>query len=250
VIFRNSPSTVTNFSFKGYSSRWGFITAENYTSQSGDRNWAIPFVKFIDTNNLIGARLNGGKIEIVRRKNGIWDTIGSAPAVEGNWAVKIMNGYIEVYVDGDLKINKNHNVPGHGYFGISGHQWETGEIRLLKNYDVSASDLIKEMAELRDLIRFEHHHGGAVTVTGVITEPAPDDWSVVNDFTSASDLLAGTYGVVLNIKYQNSSRKEGSIFRVSTDGGTTWSVPIYTEVKDINNVEVDDWFIVQEALFI
>ena len=92
------------------------------------------------------------------------------------------------------------------------------------------------MAELRDLTRFEYNPSGAVTINTV-----HPDFTNVNNFVSSGDLLAGTYAIVVNVAYTNSDRNHKSIWRVSTDGGATWSEETYTEVKDVDNVEVDEW---------
>jgi len=136
VIFKNSTSIVANYRFGGIYSERAIITAENYSTPAGNRNWVIPFAKFKDNNNIVGARLNDGKIEIVQRRNGIWTTLTSVAAVEGSWEVHALNSNIEVFVNGVSQVSIGHQITGFAYFGISGHQWEVGETRVFSNYNV------------------------------------------------------------------------------------------------------------------
>jgi len=93
------------------------------------------------------------------------------------------------------------------------------------------------MAELRDLCRFESQHGSAITIT--TTHP---DWTEVNKLTTSTDLLPGTYVVTANIAYTNDDKTHKSIWRLSLDDGATFGIEVWTEVKDVNNVEIDEYF--------
>jgi hypothetical protein len=96
------------------------------------------------------------------------------------------------------------------------------------------------MAELRDLNRFEFQK---VTTPIVVASTFPD-FEEINNFTTSVNLLAGTYAIDLEVVYTNDDRTHKSIFRVSLDGGATWSDPTYTEVKDTANIEVDGYRLV------
>ena len=92
------------------------------------------------------------------------------------------------------------------------------------------------MPELRDLSRFEYNEGAQMDINATLP-----DYQEVNNFTTSADLLPGLYAVVVNVKYTNSDKTNKSVWRLSTDGGATWSDPVYTEVKDTANVEIDEW---------
>jgi len=97
--------------------------------------WSIPFAKQVDLNNLVGARINEGEIQIAQRSGGTWSNIATAPAQTGHWRVIITDTDITVYVDGVEALTVSHAISGPGYMGISGHQMAE-EIEICKNYSV------------------------------------------------------------------------------------------------------------------
>jgi hypothetical protein len=120
----------------GYQETTGVISA-SYSNAGGTTNWTLPFAKFVDANNLIGARVNDNKIEIVQRKSGVWATLASGGTdLEGLFRVAILADRIEVFVDGVKQLEADHTLPNAGGFGISGHQWASPDATILSGYRV------------------------------------------------------------------------------------------------------------------
>jgi hypothetical protein len=142
IVGYTAPRGDRLLNYKGYYSERGLITAQNVVSLGGTQDWSLPFAKFRDINNLVGARLNNGLIEITQKRNGNWSTPGTAPAVEGNWAVLIMNGYIEVFVNGVSQIRVGHQITGFGYYGIAGHQNTYNDKIICTDYDVNHENTV------------------------------------------------------------------------------------------------------------
>jgi hypothetical protein len=145
LVLYNAPADVKNMVFKDFRDTWGIITAQNVTDLGGTANWILPFAKFKDANNLVGARINNGVIEIVQRNRGRWTTLGSAPVTEGNWLVQLMNAWTEIYINGISVLKVNHAMRDAGYYGISGHRIDNaGEV--CTNYDVSSTDTVTHLS--------------------------------------------------------------------------------------------------------
>jgi hypothetical protein len=99
--------------------------------------WFIPFTKQINSNNLIGARINNNQIQIVQRRVGTWSNIATAPIALGHWRVVITDADIAVYVDDAEQVRVNHAIPDAGYLGISGHKCPA-EVEVLSGYRATA----------------------------------------------------------------------------------------------------------------
>jgi hypothetical protein len=155
-FFFNDPhQTVTNLMHKGFSGVEGIITAE-YANPGGNRDWLLPFAKFVNTRNLIGARLNNNHWEIVQRSGGTWTTLASGGTVfDGDIEVIITADHISVSVNGSLQLEKDHSIADAGGFGISAHQWGSVDNTSLRNYAVAP--IVKDFVE---------HNGVAVTHDG------------------------------------------------------------------------------------
>jgi hypothetical protein len=138
IVFRtrddaNRPENLRFNKYKGIS---GVLTG-SISDPGGTENWTLPFAKFSNELNIIGARINNAKIEIVQRKNGLWTTLTSGGSVtDGSWEVTITESTIQVRVDGNLELEYSHTISGEGEFGISGHKWVHADAVQILNYMV------------------------------------------------------------------------------------------------------------------
>jgi hypothetical protein len=134
---RPTANTPENLAYKNYKSVDGMLSG-GYHDPGGTTDWTLPFAKFIDNLNIIGARVNNGVIELVERRNGTWNTIKSGGTnLNGFWKVVITETDIMVYVDDVLQIESTHRIPDRGYFGISGHKWASAEGTYITNFKVT-----------------------------------------------------------------------------------------------------------------
>ena len=115
----------------------GIFEADVTYAPDAEGYWFIPFTKQINSNNLIGARINNNQIQIVQRRVGTWTNIATAPIALGHWRVVITDVDIAVYVDDVEQVKANHVISGAGYLGISGHKCPA-EVEVLSEYRATA----------------------------------------------------------------------------------------------------------------
>ncbi len=125
-----------------------------YQDRDYQNAWMMPFSKMIDKNNLVGARINGGKVEVVQRDSGTWTTKVAWDYTinlyeSKDWIVEITNTDITVYINGDLIGTVSHNIQGQGYFGISSHRYEFPNQFVVKNYHVGIETQLIPCSEAR-----------------------------------------------------------------------------------------------------
>jgi len=138
IVFRtrDNANRPENIRFNKYRGISGVLTG-NISDAGGNENWVLPFAKFTNEVNIIGARINSAKIEIVQRKNGMWSTLASGGSVtDGNWEVTITDSLIQVRIDGNLELEHSHTIGGEGDFGISGHKWVHADGVVILDYMV------------------------------------------------------------------------------------------------------------------
>ncbi len=133
-VWVNDLGAMNLSAFKGHTARLsGYLDAYPPIDKV---TWCMPFAKMIDTSNMVGARQNGQNIEINTRVNGTWNTIGSVANFDtGFWIVEITDVRIKVFINGVLKIEKDHTISGEADFGISSHKVEA-EFKI-RDYGVS-----------------------------------------------------------------------------------------------------------------
>jgi hypothetical protein len=126
-----------NLNFKHYKKIEGVVSG-NYSNPGGNDNWLLPFAKFINSTNIVGARVNSDTIEIVQRKNGFWSTLASGGTdIEGFFEVYFTDSHVSVFVDGLLQVEADYTLPQEGFYGISGHAWSAGEVNILTDFNVA-----------------------------------------------------------------------------------------------------------------
>ena len=129
-----SGNFARNLSYKNLRSE-GAILEFDIIDAGETSNWALPAAKFLNDNNIVGARLNDGKVQIVQRKVGTWSTLGEVPGVAGHWIVTITNNHITVNAEGTDVIDKAHTITGEGWFGISSHRI-MNDVDMISNFSV------------------------------------------------------------------------------------------------------------------
>jgi len=136
----NPPSAnVQNLSYRGIRAKSGIIEFDFLNEPTNINSWAIIAAKMVNTQNIIGARINGGNIEFPVRINGTWGMIGSCPAQLGHWKVYILTNKIILLVDGVEVLRANHLIAGEGYLGMSMHRF-TGTLEIAENYTARKID--------------------------------------------------------------------------------------------------------------
>ena len=125
-----------NLAFNGYSSNRGTIAFDLLNEPGTGNMWVLFAAKMLNARNVIGVRINGANIEIVKRKNGLWSTVNSVAKVSGSrWVTIITDHDITLFIDMVEIITATHNISGVGNFGMSMHRVDTA-LDLCTNYEV------------------------------------------------------------------------------------------------------------------
>ena len=133
------PPQPQMLNFRGLFGAGAVLEADYTPPSTGEDNWTLPFCKFVDPNNVVGARYNfeGGtlQLQVVQRVAGAWQTLVTTPVSGGgHWRVVITNSSIVIYVDGNLVFDQEHDINGDGYFGIFPHKWVAPDEIILTDY--------------------------------------------------------------------------------------------------------------------
>ncbi len=136
-----------NLAYGNYISNRGAIAFDLLNEPGAGNMWVLFAAKMFNVNNIVGSRINGANIELVKRKNGLWTTIKSIPKISGtHWVTIIDDTSITVYIDNVRVINAAHNISGLGYFGISMHRVDTA-VDIFKNYVAGDVNLVTHNGE-------------------------------------------------------------------------------------------------------
>jgi len=226
-------SAIKNLAFRNYFQREAYISAKYLFQPTSNEHWTLPFAKIVNGNNLVGARVDSNKVEVVQRKNGVWSTKASVanPINLGYWMVHITDNHISVFIDGNLVAEAAHSISGEAHWGISMHKYViAADQDLLENYRVTSEEPLTlngeqithegknlyTMAELFEILAYEKALAADIEVTEV--DP---NWLPINQLVTQEKKI-GEYEILFSLGWSYDVVNRSGKIRFSLDGGATW----------------------------
>jgi len=150
ISIHGDTDNVKNLSFNSLHAPNGFVGCTIEYIGSGSQNWLLPLAgRMINGSNIVGARWNDGKFEVVQRKNNFWSTIGSGgtPVVGDEVVFSIFSTSWRLTVNGVKVLSGNLGLAElDGYWGMSQHRSGTlnGQT-ILSNFHAGIIDSLEHV---------------------------------------------------------------------------------------------------------